>query len=207
MHTSLIFSLSLSSLINIWVWSCIPINRGSPMMSSISIHTFKLLENSMLVTMETLSLCVPKLLSQVRYYINWLVTFHVSTNGSTHASCSLIRDYSLNNILILSSVSLTMGIETKGLAACMHFYLLHAKCSLSYNMQTVTSMCKHEMKFLWQHREEALQDLQKVTDMLDVSTEVRVAITTRVTWPVITTDQNTCYVTMCTHFLWFHGNK
>ena len=42
-------------------------------------------------------------------------------------------------------------------------------------------LLRGEMNFLWQHREEALQDLQRVTDMSDVSTEVRVAITTRVT--------------------------
>ena len=33
-------------------------------------------------------------------------------------------------------------------------------------------LLRGEMKFLWQHREEALQDLQKVVDMSNTSTEV-----------------------------------
>lgn len=35
-------------------------------------------------------------------------------------------------------------------------------------------LLRGEMNFLWQHREEALQDLQRVTDMSDVSTEIRI---------------------------------
>lgn len=37
-------------------------------------------------------------------------------------------------------------------------------------------LLRGEMRFLWQHREGALQDLQEVADMSDISTEVGVAI-------------------------------
>ena len=33
-------------------------------------------------------------------------------------------------------------------------------------------LLRAEMKFLWQHREEALQDLQRVVDISNISTEV-----------------------------------
>lgn len=44
-------------------------------------------------------------------------------------------------------------------------------------------LLRGEMKFLWQHREEALQDLQRVVDMANISTEV------------------TCYYGNHTHYL------
>ena len=52
-------------------------------------------------------------------------------------------------------------------------------------------LLRGEMKFLWQQREEALQDLEKVTEMSDVDKEV---IVTMVTITIATddnADQNT----------------
>lgn len=37
-------------------------------------------------------------------------------------------------------------------------------------------LLRGEMRFLWQHRNEALQDLKRVADMPDISAEVGVAI-------------------------------
>ena len=45
-------------------------------------------------------------------------------------------------------------------------------------------LLRGEMQFLWQHREEALQDLQRVADMSDISTEVTVTIATTPTFTV-----------------------
>ena len=62
-------------------------------------------------------------------------------------------------------------------------------------------LLRGEMKFLWQHREEALQDLEKVTEMSDVDKEV---IVTMVTITIATgdnTDQNTCFTATYVHLL------
>ena len=66
-------------------------------------------------------------------------------------------------------------------------------------MVAMALLLRGEMKFLWQHREEALQDLERVTEMSDVDKEVLVAMVTVTIVTDDNADQDTCSTATCIH--------
>lgn len=68
-------------------------------------------------------------------------------------------------------------------------------------MVAMALLLRGEMKFLWQHREEALQDLERVTEMSDVDKEVLVAMVTVTIVTDDNADQDTCSTATCIHLL------
>lgn len=55
--------------------------------------------------------------------------------------------------------------------------MLMIMCNIGHSaLVAMALLLRGEMMFLWQRKEEALQDLNRVAEMHDVDTEVRVAI-------------------------------